>query len=201
MTTPKEPSGARRASLLTRVLRLVDQRGDRRGADHPPLPVASLQTRSSLTSANHDTAPLPAVEIPLYLEARRRIKERAWGRAQRALEEVTRLDPESPAPTDLQSVRTIRRALRRTARWPSDVDAHLELGRAYFDLDLGDDALAEFRAVERLAPSRPEGYVLSSLEYIYRGEYATALSTWTRARALSPSLPQLDDLLGSLPTK
>lgn len=144
---------------------------------------------------------VPSVESSLYREARRQIKERAWGRAQRAMEEVSRLDPESPAPSDLQSIRVIRRALRRTARWPSDVDAHLELGRAYFDLDLGDDALAEFRVVERLAPSRPEGYVLSSLEYIYRGEYATALSAWTRARALSPTLPHLDDLLGALPTK
>ncbi|HVC34123.1 MAG TPA: tetratricopeptide repeat protein [Chloroflexota bacterium] len=152
------------------------------------------------TFQDSDPRHAPPSETGLYLEARQQIKRRAWGRAQRSLEEAARREPDCPAALDLKSVRTIRRALRRTARWPSDVEAHLDLGRAYFDLDLGEDALTEFATVQRLAPGRYEGFALAALEYLYRGEYTRAMRAWLRARELNLELPDLDDVMGSLPT-
>ena len=81
------------------------------------------------------------------------------------------------------------------------IDAHLDLGRAYFDLDLADEALAEFNTVQRLAPDRYEGFVLAAMEYLYRGQYATALNVWIRARDVNPDLPPIDDLMNTLPLK
>jgi tetratricopeptide (TPR) repeat protein len=141
--------------------------------------------------------PLPS----WYLEARRHVQRHAWGHAQRALEKAPPDQPEHPARQDLASVRRIRRAIRRTSRWPSDVDAHIDLGQAYFDLDLAEEALAEFNLVQHLAPERHEGYVLAALEYVYRGQYAHAATVWLQARAANPQLPELDQFLGSLPTK
>lgn len=189
------PREMKRGSLFARVL------GRAENALSGDLVVTQTSSNTSLDpgvneSSSEGTA--PTSELRLYLEARRQIKRRAWGLAQRALEEAGRGDGESPASLDLRSVRVVRRSLRRLSRWPSDVDAHLELGRAYFDLDLGDDALAEFLTAQRLAPRRYEGFALSTLEYIYRGDYAIAVSTWTRARALNPDLPVLDDVLGTL---
>jgi tetratricopeptide (TPR) repeat protein len=136
-----------------------------------------------------------------YVEARRHLQRHAWGHAQRALEQAPSDDPDHPAELDLASVRRIRRAIRRTARWPSDVDAHIDLGQAYFDLDLADEALAEFTLIQHLAPNRHEGFVLAALEYVYRGQYAQAARVWLQARAANPELPELDQFLGSLPTK
>src|SRR5579875_3612590 len=186
------PPSIRRTSLLDRVFH--------RGKDRIPVvpaDVASSTSDSEFGPPREDRAErqtdTPPSDSALYLEARQHIKRRAWGRAQRALEEAARQDPDSPAAQDLQSVRTIRRALRRSARWPSGVEAHLDLGRACFDLDLGDDALAEFARAQRLAPGRYEGFALAALEYLYRGEYTHAMSTWLHARALNPELPELDD--------
>lgn len=199
MTVPTNPPEARRSSLLSRVYHLVDGGIARRFAENTappvslpaPIPVASRENVSS----HHLEPPEPR----LYLEARRQIKRRAWGHAQRALEAAVVEEIDAPARLDLDSVRTVRRALRRAARWPSDVDAHLDLGRAYFELDLGDDALAEFTLAQRIAPNRFEPFVLSALEYLYRGEYARAMRAWSRAAALKPELGSFDDVLGSLP--
>lgn len=202
-----------RDSLLTRVLEFVDGRIHRSpltdvttGAEFPAsgFDRSALDTYRPLLEPHHpddeaDDAARP-VESRLYLEARLQIKRRAWGRAQRLLEQLAREDPDSAAPLDLQSVRTVRRCLRRAARWPSDPDAHLELGRAYFDLDLGDAALAEFLTLERLAPGRPEGFVLAALEYIYRGQFPQAIAAWTRARALQTDLPSLEEVMSELPS-
>jgi tetratricopeptide (TPR) repeat protein len=165
---------------------------DRNG--HPPDASSSLIAKSQSTPA---IAALP----PWYKEARRHIVRHAWGHAQRALEQAPPDEPDHPAKLDLVSVRRIRRAIRRTSRWPSDVDAHLDLGQAYFDLDLPDEALTEFTIVQRLAPERHEGYVLAALEYVYRGQYAQAATVWLRARSANPDLPDLEEFLGSLPTK
>jgi hypothetical protein len=91
--------------------------------------------------------------------------------------------------------------LHRLAKWPSDIDAHLGLGRAYFDLDLGSEALAEFVLIQHLAPRRFEGFAMATFEHVFRGEYAIAASSWSRARELKPELPPIDEVLGSLPTK
>lgn len=144
--------------------------------------------------------PVPA-EAPIYAEARRHIQRHAWGHAQRALEEALVKGATEPADLDLASVRAVRRALRRASRRPSDVDAHLDLGRAYFDLDLADEALAEFNTAQHLAPDRYEGFVLAAMEYLYRGQYATALTFWMRAQNVNPDLPPIDEVMNTLPTR
>jgi cytochrome c-type biogenesis protein CcmH/NrfG len=141
------------------------------------------------------------VEAPIYAEARRHIQRHAWGHAQRALEQAALEGVTQPVDFDLASVRVVRRALRRASRRPSDVDAHLDLGRAYFDLDLADEALSEFTTAQRLAPNRHEGFVLAAMEYLYRGQYATALTFWMRAQDVNPELPQIDEVMKTLPQK
>ncbi len=199
MDEPGTRSESRRVSLLSRLVNLREGTGWTKA---PPVE-SSLgipRPQASETSADGDRRP-PPLEHRLYLEAQRQIKRRAWGHAQRALEEAARREADGPASLDLISVRTIRRALHRTARWPSDVDAHLDLGRAYFDLDLGDAALAEFVLVQRLAPKRYEGFALATLEYLYRGDYVLAVQAWATARGLNAQLPPLEDVLGALPVK
>ena len=194
------PPGSRRLSLVARVLHLATGIANRDEAETP----VSIIATTSVAVSDHppgDQPRRPASESRLYLEARRHIKRRAWGHSQRALEEAARRDPDCPAAQDLKSVRIIRRALHRVARWPSDVETHLDLGRAYFDLDLGDDALGEFVLVQHLAPRRYEGFALATLEYLYRGEYAAAMAAWQRAQNLRADLPGFEDVIGDLPLK
>lgn len=194
------PPLPRRTSLIARVFHRGAS-GRREGLTPPRSPGSARDERVAPEATATGQAEAPPAESGLYREAREHIKQRAWGRAQRALEEVARRDPDCPASLDLKSVRAIRRALRRKARWPSDVEAHLDLGRACFDLDLGEDALAEFIAVQQLAPRRYEGFALAALECLYRGEYTRAMTTWMQARELNPELPDLDEVMGSLPVK
>lgn len=194
------PPAPRRASLLARVLQRGDSTEHRTPTDSwdpsphtAPGPVSAACAR--------DEAGPSSTETGLYRAAREHIKRHSWARAQHALEQIASDDPECPAALDLQSVRRVRRALRRVARRPSDVDGHLDLGRACFDLDLGDAALGEFTRAQQLAPDRYEGFALAALEYLYRGEYTRALGAWIRGREVNADLPELDDLLGSLRTK
>lgn len=196
----KPPPALRRTSLLSRVLHFRERQESQEFADARAADADSTHRRIPEGPSIEQADTLPS-EMGLYLEARQHIKRHRWGHAQRALEEVARHDPDCPAPLDLKSVRTIRRSLRRASRWPSDVEAHLDLGRACFDLELGDDALAEFAVAQRLAPQRYEGFALAALEYLYRGEYTRAMSVWLRARDLNPELPDLDEVMGSLPVK
>ena len=69
------------------------------------------------------------------------------------------------------------------------------------DLDLGSEALAEFVLIQHLAPRRFEGFAMATFEHVFRGEYAIAASSWSRARELKSELPPIDEVLGSLPTK
>jgi hypothetical protein len=121
-----------------------------------------------------------------YVAARAALGRHEWRAAQRLLEAAVADDPGSLARADLDAVRRARKALDRLAHWPSSADAHLALGVACFELELGDDALREFRAVQRLVPQRYEGYAL-------------ALEAWTRARALNPDLPDFSEVLAHLP--
>jgi tetratricopeptide (TPR) repeat protein len=138
-----------------------------------------------VAAPSHDTSP----------SVREHLARRAWGRAQRVLEETARREPDGTASQDLTSVRVVRRSLARIARWPSEVDAHLELGRAYFELDLGEAALTEFQVAQHLAPKRYEGYALAALELMYRGEYTGATRLWSSARSLHSELPEFADVL------
>jgi|GEM_PF-3640499 len=213
MTMTREPPSAGRGSFLSRVLDYVDSRIHRQQSEDGsagdqlgnllPIRAATENFRPNLEPHRPDDDAIDnvqTVENRLYLLAREQIKHQSWGRAQRLLEQVAREYPDGPAPLDLQSIRTLRRSQRRASRWPSDPDAHLELGRAYFDLDLGEDALREFLLVQRLAPFRAEGFILAALEFIYRGDYTRSIAAWTRARALQADLPSLEDLLAELPT-
>lgn len=194
-TPPDSPKGFSRLTFLSRMFRRL-----------PPVGAAPLPPEPNPDAVNAEIQPIANSarqqsddERTLYAEARRQIERRAWGHAQRTLEEASRREPDSPAALDLSSVRTIRRCQQRVARWPSDIESRLSLGRAYFDLDLGESALAEFLWVQRIDPNRSEGYVLAAIEYLYRGEYNRAMSTWLRARAVDPDLPEFDQLLADLP--
>ena len=148
-----------------------------------------------------DEANFRALEAPAtpgfrhYAAAREAITHHAWRSAQRLLEIAMRDEPDSPAGPDLDSVRAVRRNLERLARWPSNPDAHLALGIAYFELELGDDALAEFGRVQRLAPQRHEGFALAALEYLYRKDYAQSLQAWQQARARNRELAPFGEIL------
>jgi tetratricopeptide (TPR) repeat protein len=154
-----------------------------------------------LTRTRLPAGPLPRRAPPVgsaYGAARAALRRREWRAAQRPLEAAADEDPASPARADLDGVRRARRALDRLARWPSSADAHLALGVACFELELGEDALREFREVQRLAPRCDEGFALTALEHAYRRAYAPALEAWTRARALNPDLPDFSDVLAHL---
>ena len=97
-------------------------------------------------------------------------------------------------------MRRARKALERLARRPSSAGARLALGVACFQRELGDDALRAFRAVQRLAPRRCEGFAMAALEHAYRRAYAPAREAWTRARALNPELPPFAEVLAHLPS-
>jgi tetratricopeptide (TPR) repeat protein len=134
-----------------------------------------------------------------YVAARAALGRHEWRAAQRLLQVAVADDPGPLARADLDAVRRARKALDRLARWPSSADAHLALGVACFELELGEDALREFRAVQRLAPRSYEGFAMAALEHAYRRAYAPALEAWTRARALNPDLPDFSDVLAHLP--
>lgn len=118
-----------------------------------------------------------------------------WNHAQRALEAARRAAPEGPAAADLASVRAVRRQLRALAKWPRDVEAHLLLGQAYMELELGEHAEEVFRRVTALARGEPRAYIYLALEYAYRGENDEAERAYTQARGLDESLPTFSSAL------
>ena len=95
-------------------------------------------------------------------------------------------------------MRAVRRQLRVLAKWPRDVPAHLALGRAYFELDLGPDAEHAFAQARRLAPEAPAPHVLLTLEYVYRGDLAAAERSHAAAQARGADLPPLATIFADL---
>jgi len=126
------------------------------------------------------------------------IRHREWGRAQRALEEIVRRDAKCEAGAYLAEVRAVRRCLRQLSRWPRDPQLHLELGRLYFGLELGDEALHEFKQVVQIEPGLAEGHFYLAVEYLFRGDEEAARGACERARQLNPDLPSYDVLEGRL---
>jgi len=146
--------------------------------------------------ARTDTAPpAPAPLGPRHEEGLVHAQARRWGHAQRELEAALRADPEPRAAADLASVREVRRQLRILRKWPRDVPAHVALGRAYMDLDLGPEAEAAFLRAIALAPTEPAAYGHLALEYGYRGELTAAERAYDRARVLGADLPPFAALL------
>ncbi len=121
-----------------------------------------------------------------------------WNRAQRELELAVRATPDGPAAEDLASVRSACRQLRVLQKWPRDAQAHLALGRAYFELGLGADAEQALRQAIALAPAEPAGHLLLALEYAYRGSLAEAEQTYAEAQVRVAGLPDFAALLADL---
>ena len=154
-----------------------------------------------------DPAALPLAPVadppPAPLEAHHReglrmAEAHRWNWAQRELELATRAVPQGPAAADLASVRDVRRQLRVLQKWPRDAQAHLALGRAYFELGLGADAERVLRQAIALAPAEPAGHLLLALEYAYRGELAAAERSYAEAQARGEGLPPFAALLADL---
>jgi tetratricopeptide (TPR) repeat protein len=159
----------------------------------PAAPVPEAAPAAPVPEAAGIAAPAtfspPATLEPDHEEGLHLAAAHRWGRAQRALERATRAAADGAAAADLASVRAVRRQLRVLAKWPSDVPAHLALGRAYFELGLGADAEAVFRRVLALAPDEPAAPYFLALEHAFRGDWAPAEGHYARARALAPDLP------------
>jgi len=131
---------------------------------------------------------------PLFDEALRHVGEQRWGRAQQALEQMVREGRKDNALPYLADVRAVRRCLRQLARRPRDPALHLELGRLYFVLELGDAALAALSYAVTLDPNLAEGHSFLAMEYLFRGDEESAQLACTRARQLNPSLPTFERL-------
>jgi len=132
---------------------------------------------------------------PHHEEGLRLAAAHRWNWAQRELERAISTATDESAAADLTSVREVRRQLRILRKWPRDVPAHVALGRAYMDLDLGPEAEAAFLRAIALAPTEPAAYGHLALEYGYRGELAAAERAYDRARVLGADLPPFAALL------
>jgi len=117
------------------------------------------------------------------------VRAHRWNWAQRELERAVRANTDGPARDDLVSVRAVRRHLRILAKWPRDAVVHLELGRCYMELDLGEDAEWAFQWAITLAPRDPAGYYYLALEYCYRGADAEAERVYAEVRSLVETAP------------
>ncbi len=95
-------------------------------------------------------------------------------------------------------MRAVRRQLRVLGKWPRDAQAHLALGRAYFELGLGTDAEEAFGQARALAPEEPTAHFFLALEYAYRGDLAAAERSYAAAQARSDNLPSLTTILAEL---
>jgi len=160
------------------------------------VPVVAAGVLPAPGTARTDTTPPAQAPLgPRHEEGLVHAQARRWGHAQRALEAAQRADPEPRAAADLASVREVRRQLRMLRKWPRDVPAHVALGRAYMELDLGLEAEAAFLRAIALAPTEPAAYGHLALEYAYRGELTAAERAYDRARVLGPDLPPFAALL------
>jgi tetratricopeptide (TPR) repeat protein len=126
------------------------------------------------------------------------IQREDWARAQRLLEEVIRQEPDDELSVYLGEVRAVRRTLRQLRRRPRDATLHLELGRLYFGLELGEQAEAEFKRVVTLESTLPEGHFCLALEYLFRDDEFSSRQSHARAVELRPDLPTFESLRRAL---
>jgi tetratricopeptide (TPR) repeat protein len=139
-----------------------------------PLPVnaqqgAFLQGLSELTTALEGTSGDDGARIGAALD-KMSAALAAWDREIGAAEAELRSAPASASPASLAA-------------------RHLALGRMYADRGRLTDALAEFDAAGRLAPSRADVHVLRGLALKEQGMPADAIEAFRRARALDPGDP------------
>ena len=164
----------------------------------PPSAVTATDVPDPDPPAAADPAAMPAAPAPLephHQQGLALARAHRWNWAQRELELAVRAMPQGPAGEDLASVRAVRRQLRVLQKWPRDAQAHLTLGRSYFELGLGEDAEQAFRQASALAPQEPAAYVFLALEYAYRGASAEGERAYAQAQALGADLPPYASVL------
>jgi tetratricopeptide (TPR) repeat protein len=121
-----------------------------------------------------------------------------WARAQRLLEEAIRRDHDPELISYLEDVRGVRRAQRRLLRRPRDASLHVELGRLYFGLELGDQAAAELRRAIEIEPTLVDAHFYLALEHLFRDEEEASRKCLARAAALRPEVPSYETLYSLL---
>ena len=165
-------------------------------ADGSAVGVGQSDRPDALIAPAVPTPPEPCEPLePHHRQGLALARAHRWNWAQRALEQAVRISPQGPAADDLASVRAVRRQLRLLQKWPRDAGAHVELGRCYLELDMGEAAAAEFRRVIALAPAEPAAYFYLALEYAYRGALGEAEQAYAQAQARVAGLPPFAALL------
>ncbi len=118
-----------------------------------------------------------------------------WARAQRLLEDVTRRDRDPELLSYLEEVRAVRRVQRQLVRRPRDAALHVELGRLYFGLELGDQAAVEFSRAIELEPTLAEAHFYLALEHLFRDDEQASRESLARTAELRPDVPSYETLL------
>ena len=90
---------------------------------------------------------------------------------------------------EIEAAESEVRATPATALSTTGVERHISLGRMYVDRGRLADALAEFDAAVRLAPTRAGVHVLRGLAVREYGAPAEAIEAFRRARGLDPGDP------------
>lgn len=192
--------------LLRRALARVDGLLRHRAGSSSPSPPVPRSRAPAAETTGEDARPagipprelVPTPAAPLAPHHRRGLelaRARRWSHAQRELELAARAEPVGPAVEDLASVRAARRQLRLLAKWPRDPGLYVALGRAYLELELGEEAEGAFRRAIALAPEEPAAHFYLALEYAYRGACGEAASAYARAQALADGLPPFAEFL------
>lgn len=113
------------------------------------------------------------------------------GRLQEAIRllEHARLDipwHDEEVEANLNEIRTIRRLEKRLELRPNDTPTLLQLGKAYFAQERGDDALECFRRAARVSPRFAEAHAMIGLELHFRGDLEAAEAAYREALAIQP---------------
>ncbi|MHB1415623.1 MAG: tetratricopeptide repeat protein [Chloroflexota bacterium] len=150
-------------------------------------PAETVERDSQVLAEAREPEPEPS--DPLLEEAMGYVSARQWGRAQQLLERGIREGRSGDFGVYLSEVRAIRRCERQLRKWPRDETLYLELGRRYFALDLGEEALSEFSRAIELNPGLAEAHHALALEYLFENNEEAACHAATKANELDPSLP------------
>ncbi len=167
-------------------------------AEPPPQarPALRLLPKPERTAERPQPDPEAAAEALAQVEEL--IGHENWARAQRLLEDVTRRDRDRELLSYLDEVRAVRRTQRQLKRRPRDASLHVELGRLYFGLELGDQAAAEFSRAIELEPTLAEAHFYLALEHLFRDEEQASRESLARVARLRPEVPSYEALLDLL---
>jgi tetratricopeptide (TPR) repeat protein len=132
--------------------------------------------------------------VTALAQARDLVARYDWAHAQRLLEEASSRGLDDELRAYLTEIRAIRRVLRQLRRRPRDAQLHLELGRLYFGLELGDAALSEFNRAIALEPTLAEAHFGLALEYLFRDEEDPCRASLARAALYRSTIPSYESL-------